>query len=124
MANVTPEQTKLLPVTVTRIVSQIEDEPDYMQVLPASINLRAGDQVEFHFVDCRAPRVMIPEEGVFTAQIGWPDKETPDVIRMNVSANPTASNSDFPYAIYSPDFYGFGEGNSPPRMVLDSPPDP
>ena len=115
--------TSVLTLTVTPTESRIEDEPDYMQVLPVSINIKAGDQVEFHFVGCRAPRVMIPEEGVFTEQIGWPDKETPDVIRMNVSANPTASKSDFPYAIYSPGFYGFGEGNSPPRMVLDSPPD-
>ena len=112
-----------LLVTVTRTASGIVNTPDFMTIKPAVLAVRPGNRVEFHFEGCRVPTVMIPLEGIFVERIGTPGKENPDVIVMDVLPVPRTVQTDFPYAVYSADFYDFGRGNSPPRMVLDSKPD-
>ena len=114
-------QTKQSPVTVTLTKSTTPQIPDSFKVDKPLLKIHPGDQVEFRFVGCKNPVIMIPVENVFTETIAT-DKNKPGVIRMNVRPDATAPGKPFPYMVYSPDTDIFAEGNSPPRMILDQKP--
>jgi len=110
-------QPQTSPAVVTLVKSASDELDDNFKVDIPLLEIHPGDQVEFQFVGCENPVVLIPVENIFF-QNRATDKNHRGIIRMNVMPNATVTGVAFPYVVYSPDSNIFAEGNSPPRMIL------
>ncbi len=87
-------------------------------VVPAHQFLEVGDQIEFKAPQTSAVVVLIPKN-IF-------GQGSPQVIPVAAGQKSSACTIEtgtalgvYPYAVYCEDHMDFGEGNSPPTMIVE-----
>ena len=117
-------EMKRNPIKVTLSPPTIPGHTYCFAVDTPKLTIHPGDELEFHFIGCKNPTIMIPVGKVMTRRITVAHEKEPGIVRLRVLSNPDMTQKSFAYAVYSPDIDDFATGNSPPRMVLEPKPGP